>query len=184
MVGWSSRGLLRGTLASLAGLAAMSLYFRVLSSLSGNGGGDGEADESGNHKRALDDISLLEQRSRDGEPATETVARLAHEAVTGDEPEDDRRATLGQVVHWGYGMLVGALYGALRDDDADGLDVGGGLGYGAALWLLGDEIAVPVLGLARGPTAHPASMHASMFGAHLVYGATTAAANRALSRVL
>lgn len=51
-------------------------------------------------------------------------------------------------------------------------------------WSSRGLIAVPVLGLARGPTAHPASMHASMFGAHLVYGATTAAANRALSRVM
>lgn len=183
MAGLSGRGLLRGTLASLAGLAAMGAYFKVLSAMSGGGGGNGGSNEQ--EEGALDDIALLENRSREDESSTETVARLAHQAVTGDEPDEDRKAKLGQAVHWGYGMLVGALYGAVRDASRrDGLDLGSGLGYGAALWLLGDEVAVPVLGLAKGPTAHPTQMHASMLGAHLVYGATTAAANRMLCRVI
>lgn len=180
----SARGVVRGTLAGIAGLAAMAAWSRAATMLRDrHGEDDGSQGEEEEH--ALDDISITGPHAREGEPSTETVARVAHRALTGHEPDDHRRAALGQVVHWGYGMLMGGLYGAIRDSRARlGFDVGAGLGWGATLWLLGDEVAVPVLGLAKGPTAQPASTHATALGAHLVYGAATAAANRALRHVM
>ena len=39
------------------------------------------------------------------------------------------------------------------------------------LWLVADELAVPALGLAKGPRNYPLSAHGSALGSHLVYGA-------------
>lgn len=179
-------GLLRGAVGAVAGLAAMGLYFRASQALSnGSNGGSRDEDREGPIERRdeLDDISLVGQQSRDDEPATETVGRLAYEAVEGEEPDERTRQRLGQAVHWGYGILLGGVYGALRSDE-EVPDLLGGLGYGAAAWALGDELMVPLLGLSEGPTAHGWSEHANALGAHLVYGAATSAATQALKRVM
>ncbi len=181
----SGRGLVRGSIASIAGLAAMGAYFRVVAALSNDDPEQGRGADDESEEKALDDISIAGLKTREEESATQTVGRLAHEAVIGEEPDADRAEKLGQAVHWGYGILVGGLYGAIRDARArEGLDLGAGLGYGAVLWLLGDEVAVPALGLAKGPTAHPPGTHATTLGAHLVYGAATSVANRILCRVM
>lgn len=179
-------GLVRGALGAVAGLAAMGLYFRASQALSSGSNGEarGEDGEGPTERRdGLDDISLAGQKGREDEPATETVGRLAYEAVVGEEPDERTRQRLGQAVHWGYGILLGGVYGALRPDE-ELPDLLGGLGYGAAAWALGDELMVPLLGLAEGPTAHGWSDHANALGAHLVYGAATSAATQALKRVM
>ncbi len=179
-------GMLRGAVGSLAGVAAMGLFFRAAAKLSG--GSDGEdpaASDEGPVERihALDDISAVGQTAREDENATEAVGRIGYDAVTGHEPDEETRHRLGQAVHWGYGVLLGGLYGALRPE-AGLPDIAGGLGYGTAAWVLGDEVMVPLLGLSEGPTAHPWQEHATALGAHLVYGTITAAATQALRRIM
>ncbi|HUG42024.1 MAG TPA: hypothetical protein VMM12_16265 [Longimicrobiales bacterium] len=184
-------GFLRGALGSLAGLAAMGLFFRAAQALSnGRGGSNGRGAASDGHSEdfierheALDDISLVGQQAREEEPATEAVGRMGYEALTGHDPDAETLHRLGQAVHWGYGVLLGGLYGAMREE-ADGPDFVGGLGYGTAAWVLGDELMVPLLGLAEGPTAHAWTVHARALGAHLVYGAATSSATHALKRVM
>lgn len=180
-----SAGLLRGAVGSLAGLAAMGLFFRAAQALSGDDGQSGDASSPDLIERqdALDDVSLVGEQSREGEPATESVGRIGYEAVSGHEPDEETRQRLGQAVHWGYGILLGGVYGALRTD-AEGADLVGGLGYGTVAWVLGDEIMVPLLGLSEGPTAHGWPDHAKALGAHLVYGAATSTATQALKRVM
>lgn len=180
-------GLLRGALGSLAGLTAMGLFFRAAGAIDGRNGGKGatgdhDADFIERHDE-LDDITLAGQQAQEDEGATEAVGRIGFHAVTGHDPDEEMKERLGQAVHWGYGILLGGLYGALRDD-ADAPDLLGGLGYGTAAWIVGDEIMVPMLGLAGGPTAHRWTVHAKALGAHLVYGAATAGATQALKRVM
>lgn len=177
-------GMLRGALGSLAGLGAMALFFRAMQALS-NGAGDGreEGEDFVERHDELDDVSMVGQQTRDDEPATATVGRIAYEQATGHEPDDEVKQKLGQGVHWGYGVLVGGIYGALRPS-ASAPDLAAGLGYGTALWLIGDEIMVPLLGLAEGPTGHSISEHASALGAHLAYGAATASATQALKHIM
>jgi uncharacterized membrane protein YagU involved in acid resistance len=178
-------GLVRGAVGSLAGLLAMALFFRGARAWAERWQGSAAEEERADDgdEGALDDISVAGQKTREDEPATEMVARLGYETVAGDEPDEETRRRLGQAVHWGYGILLGGLYGALRSR-AEGPDLLGGLGYGTAAWLLGDEIMVPMLGLARGPTAHPWSDHAMALGAHLAYGAATSTATQALKRLM
>ena len=169
------RALARGTLAGVAGLVAMDLFSRAMKNV---GSSSSESDEPDGERR-LDDISLVGPHAKEGEPATVAVGRIAYEKVLGSEPSRERGAQLGKAVHWGYGLAVGALFGLLERRLPDN-DLGSGLGYGAALWLLGDELAVPLLGLAEGPTAHPARVHVQALGAHLVYGLATGAAMKAM----
>jgi putative membrane protein len=59
-----------------------------------------------------------------------------------------------------------------------------GIPFGAAVWLVADEVGVPAAGLANGPAEYPLSTHASALAAHVVYGATTELVRRNLVRAL
>jgi putative membrane protein len=93
----------------------------------------------------------------------------------------EHRAAAGTVVHYLTSCAFGATYG-LAAGLVPQVTLGRGLGYGAAVWLMGDELVVPVLGLARGPRAYPLRTHLRALFAHLVYGATLDAARRLLGR--
>lgn len=184
-------GFLRGAVGSVAGLAAMALFFRAAKALSngeeveaeGRDTNDGQTEDFIERHHALDDISVAGPQAEEGEPATETVGRIGYETVTGHDPDEETKHRLGQAVHWGYGILLGSVYGGLREK-AEAPDLLGGLGYGTAAWVIGDELMVPLLGLAEGPTSHGWTDHAKALGAHLVYGAATSTATHALKRVM
>ncbi len=167
-----------GAAGGAAGTAAMSLYMKGMRSLKKDGHNPQDGPKQQEH-----DVSLIGRQHQEGEPATAAIGRLMYRKVTGREPDQAMRGKLSNLVHWGYGVDMGATYGLLRDRKRK-LDIVGGLAFGAGLWLLGDEVAVPLLGLAEGPKAYPKRLHAETLGAHLVYGAVTAVATQALERAL
>ena len=57
-------------------------------------------------------------------------------------------------------------------------DTGNGLAFGAALWWIADNTAVPDLGLGTPPDKTPPSTHAYALASHLVYGAVTETVRR------
>ena len=61
---------------------------------------------------------------------------------------------------------------------------GAGIPFGAVFWAVADEAAVPLLGLAKGPTGYPLSTHAYALASHLVYGLTAVLGRRAVRHVL
>ncbi len=131
----------------------------------------------------FDSISLIGTHHEEGESSTAAMGRIAYRAITGGDPEsEETRTTLSYLVHWGYSMLMGGAYGALRGP-ADVLDLKGGLALGLGVWLFGDELATPLLGLAKGPTAYPPVLHAHAFAAHVAYGLATSAATQTLFRL-
>lgn len=103
-------------------------------------------------------------------PAGVLVSRV--EAATGRElsPDGHYAAELG--THYAIGIAPAVGYALLRDR----LPVSGvtrGALYGAALWLLHDEVSNPLLGLSNRPEAYPWQNHARAFAAHILYGVTT-----------
>ncbi len=78
------------------------------------------------------------------------------------------------------GLTMAVGYGLVRAPRARGFYVLGGAMFGVGLWALGDELAVPLLGLGEKPTEHPPSMHITTLAAHVGYGVATAATTRAL----
>lgn len=89
----------------------------------------------------------------------------------------------GPAVHYTLGTGVGGLYGAVAEL-APTVTAGRGLPFGAAFWLVVDEGAVPVLGLAKGPAAYPLSTHVYALTSHFVYGLTTELVRRSLRKAL
>ncbi len=115
--------------------------------------------------------------------ATVQVAQKAIQTVAGRDLKPEEKASAGAAVHYGYGAAMGALYGGL----AEVLPVvGTGLGipYATALWLFGDEIAVPALGLSKPAKATTPAEHAASLSAHFVYGVTLDVARRVLRHIV
>ncbi len=164
-----------GAAGGLAGTYAMSLYWKAAQAWVGE---DPRAWTQEGAPHALDEMDVAGQHHEEGESSTAAMGREAYEAATGEEPSDETKTELSQGVHWSYGTLMGGLYGAWRGRQ-EGLDAAGGLTFGTALWLLGDELAVPLLGLAQGATAFPPAQHAHRLGAHLAYGLAAAATAQA-----
>ncbi|HEX8110896.1 MAG TPA: hypothetical protein VF516_24355, partial [Kofleriaceae bacterium] len=61
--------------------------------------------------------------------------------------------------------------------------IASGAALGVGLWVVGDELAVPLLGLADKPTAYHPSQHAQGLVEHLAYGVAAATTARALGGV-
>jgi hypothetical protein len=126
-------------------------------------------------------MSPLGPHHRPSEPATEAVGRILYEKIGGHEPSGKTRRKLSLAVHLGYGLLVAGMYGTIRGGKASHMLLEGAL-FGAGLWLFGDELAVPLLGLADKPTAYPMVRHAQALAQHLGFGLATAVASNKLAK--
>jgi hypothetical protein len=89
----------------------------------------------------------------------------------------------GAVAHYAMGAFSGAVYGVAAEI-APVTSAGRGMPFGAAVWLVADEGIVPAVGLSKGPTDYPLSIHAYAFVSHLVFGASTEVVRSAVRRAL
>lgn len=79
------------------------------------------------------------------------------------------------------GATAGAFYGMWRETHG----APGGAAFGAELWVVADQLGLPMVGLSPWPLqAYPASTNVQHFAAHLVYGVTTAVAYSVVRRAL
>ncbi|MFO7565661.1 MAG: hypothetical protein R6X02_23665 [Enhygromyxa sp.] len=128
--------------------------------------------------------SQIGEHHEGDEPATAALGRVVYEGLTGQRPSEETKQRLSTALHWGYGLTVGALYGLIRGRKRWLItDAVGGLSYGVGLWVFGDMLAVPLLGLADKPTRYRLRVHAHALSGHLVYGLATAAATRVANKV-
>ena len=172
------KNMITGIVGSVAGLMAMRLYWQKVAPFVNE-----YIQDEPLSSEQLDDISLVGKQYKQGESSTDALGRIAYEKVTGKEPDESMQEMLSYATHWLFGLLQGGTYGSLRTK-LPGADVLGGLLFGLALWLFGDETAVPALGLQEGPTAVSPAQHVNRLGAHLAYGLGTAATAQLLRRVL
>lgn len=129
--------------------------------------------------------SAIGEHHEADESATAALGRVVYEALTGTQPSAQTKERLGTAVHWGYGLSVGAVYGLIRGDKRWMIvDAAGGVAYGVGLWMIGDMLVVPLLGLADKPTRFGLRMHAHTLSGHIVYGLATAAGTRIANRLL
>lgn len=129
--------------------------------------------------------SLIGEHHEPDESATAAIGRLAYGRLTGQRPSPKRKQQLSNAVHWGYGLGVGLIYGLIRGRNRRAsVDVLSGPAYGLGLWLFGDMLAVPLLGLADKPARFVPGMHLHALAGHLAYGLATAAGTRYASERL
>lgn len=181
------KGLVTGVVGSAAGLLAMHYYFQEVAPKVreefGPEAGKGPGTDIYPDALDLDRPFIDGRRYRRNESSTDTLGRIFYTRLSGQEPGPELQNALSYLVHWGYGLLQGGVYGVTRAE-AGFPDLFGGLRFGTRLWFFGDEIFVAALGLQPGPTAVPPAQHANRLGAHWFYGATTAVVSKVLQAIL
>lgn len=123
------------------------------------------------------------QDAKEQDDATVKAAKAISEGVFGHELQESEKRPAGAAVHYAFGTASGGLYGALAEV-APQVTMAAGIPFGAAFWLLADEVSVPLLGLSKGPAEYPLSTHAYALASHLVYGATAELSRRAVRQFL
>ncbi len=120
---------------------------------------------------------------RKPQPATVKAANAISEKITGKKVPKNYQPAAGEAVHYGMGVGSAAVYGLLAEV-APLLTIGDGLGFGAGVWVLADEVAVPAAGLSKSPKEIPLTTHIYALASHLVYGWITETVRRAFRGVL
>jgi hypothetical protein len=123
------------------------------------------------------------QDTNEQDDATVETAKVISRNVFGHELQESEKEPAGAAVHYAFGTMSGGLYGALAEVTPQ-VTTAAGLPFGAAFWLLADEVSVPLLGLSKGPTEYPVSTHVYSLASHLVYGVTAELSRRAVRHVL
>jgi uncharacterized membrane protein YagU involved in acid resistance len=113
------------------------------------------------------------------EDATMKAADAVLSVTTGQHLSRKQKEKAGPVVHYAFGGLMGALYGAAAEYWPSAR-AGFGTTFSSALFTGADLIAVPVFQLGPPPDEQPRSALVSPFSAHLVYGFTTELVRRIL----
>jgi putative membrane protein len=155
---WESEDIWKGVVAGMAagfvGALAMNGFQKAWSKVT----------EASQHEREGENPQRSggsgEQPKSDD--ATMKAANRIAKAVLNRELSHEEKEKAGPIVHYSLPLTT----------------VGQGTAFSSALWLFGDEIAVPALGLSGSPLKAPISSHAYAWASHLVYGFTTEWARR------
>lgn len=134
----------------------------------------------------LTSLSVKEKKSKnkkEAEPTTVKAAEMISETVFDHELTKSEKEPAGAAMHYAMGAGSGLIYG-IAAELAPVTTVGAGLPFGAAVWLVADDVVVPALGLSKLPTEYPLSTHAYALSSHLVYGLATDLARRAVRDLL
>jgi putative membrane protein len=103
------------------------------------------------------------------EDSTVKAASAVSRAIFHRELTPQQKKLAGPVIHYGFGTILGALYG-MAVEFAPLVRAGWGVPFGVAAWLGAHVITVPALGLSAPVTESAADKEALELGAHLVYG--------------
>jgi putative membrane protein len=111
-------------------------------------------------------------------PPAVLLNRLSSQPLSEEEEE-----VSVQAIHWGFGALVGGVYGALAEYQPV---VTGRIGadFGLALCGITHVSALPLLGLTESPENQTVREHASELVTHAVYGVTTEVVRRLVRKVV
>ena len=163
-------GAIAGAAGGLAGSWTMVRFNHLLG---------GSEEDGGSHPHRRDEASPNDtDSSLPDEPASSQVASIALEPVVGRPLTEREKELTGPIFHYAFGAAVGAIYGATAEMQPQAAKAAG-LPFGAAVWIVADEIGMPASGLARRPDTYPPSRHVSSFASHLVFGLTVEAIRRA-----
>jgi putative membrane protein len=126
------------------------------------------------------------QEQGDDKPddATMKMADAVVSTVTGGRHlSHEGKEKGGPIVHYAFGAMMGAAYGALAEALPE-TTFGFGTAFGAALFAGADLVAVPALNLSGSSGDAPVATLATPFAAHLVYGFATDVVRRLVRAIL
>lgn len=119
-----------------------------------------------------------------GEPEPpEVLSDQVSEHLSGHALSHEAREAVGEGIHWAFGAVAGAAYGALAEfyPAATSKD---GASFGIALGSLMHEGALPALGLSVDPEDQTMRERASELSSHLVYGVVAENVRRVVRKML
>jgi hypothetical protein len=167
-----------GAVAGLAGGLAgswMMNRFQELAASIGNGREVADAPPGG--PRGGRGPQPVQSDTHPSDDATARLAAAVAEPVLGRPLDHEERFEGGRAVHFAFGALTGAAYGAAAEAWPSSTTAAG-LPFGIAVWAIADEGLVPALGLSRGPKSLSRTALAYGFLSHVVFGLTTECVRR------
>lgn len=172
--------LLAGAIGGLVGTAAMATAGQLWSRIDRTGGPTATHRRRAHSGVGRNRFAQSEPRSHENRiTPSEVIARH----VPGVDSPQSRRF-VGSLVHYGFGAAAGLAYAAALQKAPPSarrwLTSGRGLLYGTIVWLLADEIGLPMTGLAPTPRQTPARLHAYALAGHLAYGLALEQTRRAI----
>lgn len=177
------RGMAAGLLAGCAASWAMNQFQQMRPQQGSKSAPDQGQEAKDQAERENVAGQSLHQSADIDENATVKTAQKLSRKLFEHELTQPEKQVAGPAVHYAYGSMMGALYGGLSEL-LPITSAGLGLPFGFALWLLGDEIAVPALGLGKHPKEYAPEAHADALAAHFMYGVTTDMLRRVLRHVV
>ncbi|HEX4065933.1 MAG TPA: DUF1440 domain-containing protein [Acidobacteriaceae bacterium] len=105
------------------------------------------------------------------------------EQVAGHNLPDEQRQLAMQGIHWIFGALAGAVYGALVEVEPS-LGAWRGAAFGITLNRLTHESILPRMGLAASPQNQPTQERISEWVTHAAYGVATDTVRRAVRKAI
>ena len=119
---------------------------------------------------------------RPADDATVKVADALSRALRRTPLPEDAKPVAGSLVHYAFGATTGLVHGF-----AAGVTrlagAGGGLGFGAAVWLGAHVVTVPALGLAPSPRRQPRDQEGIELVLHLLFGVCAEQVRRVVVRL-
>lgn len=137
-------------------------------------------------KKKADERSQSESQAQqsESEDATMKTASAIARKVFHTELSKEQERKFSPYVHYGFGTLMGAVYGGLAETFPAVTDTWG-TRLGSALFIAVDEIAVPALGLSGSrSTRVPLSTHLYAWASHLVYGVAAESVRRPVREMM
>lgn len=153
------RGVLAGVAGGLAGSVALRVWMTAMSRVHA---GTTAPDQNG--------------------PAHQVAALVVGE-LTGKPLTGRQRFLAGEVTHYLFGAVTGAIYGGLAEYQP-WVTAGSGLLFGTGVFLAADESSMPLLGLIPPPWKETPAAQAEHWAAHLVFGVVGEMARRGLRETL
>ncbi len=121
---------------------------------------------------ALFEEEKTPKNKKEDEPANVKTAETISENFSDHKLKKSEKEPAGVAVHYAMGVTSGLIYG-IASEIAPITTAGSGIPFGAAVWLIADDVVVPALRLAKPATEYTLSTHAYGLSSHLVYGLTT-----------
>jgi putative membrane protein len=105
------------------------------------------------------------------------------EKLAGHDLDDDTKLIASKAIHWGFGAMAGAAYGALAEY-YPAATAKEGASFGLALMTLTHETALPVMGLSAASEDQTTREHMSEAATHLLFGVVAEKVRKLARRIL
>jgi uncharacterized membrane protein YagU involved in acid resistance len=164
-------GILAGALGGIAGVFAMNALQLLFDTL--HGSIPPRAVRELSQRGGRHDIARLKVKARRSHlPQRDATVRAAErlaQLTSRKNLTPHERHIAGVTVHHAFGVFVGAAYGWAVELEPR-IAAGNGLPFGVAVWLIAEEIALPLASLTDTPDKYPLMDHLNALAAHLVFG--------------